>query len=86
MNAAAQHPDWLKEARIGEHTPETEEFGISSIVFKSRRPLSPKKLNAALHGLTRNGLIGENFAKLPTRTDGTNVVRAKGLVLSLIHI
>ena len=80
MNAAAQHPDWLKEARIGEHTPETEEFGISSIVFKSRRPLSPKKLNAALHGLTRNGLIGENFAKLPTRTDGTNVVRAKGLV------
>ena len=79
INAAAQHPEWLKEARIGEHTPETEEFGISSIVFKSRRPLSPKKLNAALNGLTRNGLIGENFAKV-SRRDGTNVVRAKGLV------
>jgi len=80
MKAAAQHPEWLKEARIGEHMPETEEFGISSIVFKSRRPLSPKKLNAALNSLTRNGLIGENFAKVPSRTDGTNVVRAKGLV------
>ena len=43
MKAAAQHPEWLKEARIGEHMPETEEFGISSIVFKSRRPLSPKR-------------------------------------------
>jgi len=79
LSQAEQHPEWLKEARIGEHTAETEEYGISSIVFKSHRPLSPKKLNAALNGLTRNGLIGENLPKI-SRTTGTNVVRAKGVV------
>lgn len=26
MNSAAEHPLWLKEARVGEHQPETEEF------------------------------------------------------------
>lgn len=48
-------------------------------MFKSRRPLSPKKLNAALNSLTRRGLIGANLPKV-SRTSGTNVVRAKGVV------
>lgn len=25
MSSAAEHPEWLKEARVGEHQPETEE-------------------------------------------------------------
>ena len=37
LSQAEQHPDWLKEARIGEHTAETEEYGISSIVFRKGR-------------------------------------------------
>ena len=30
---AEQHPEWLKEARIGEHVPESIEYGISSFTF-----------------------------------------------------
>ena len=40
FSKAEQHPEWLKEARIGEHTPESIEYGISSFTFSSRRPFN----------------------------------------------
>jgi len=39
---ASQAPGWLKELR-GEHIPETEEYNISSISFKSKRPFHPER-------------------------------------------
>ena len=39
---ASQAPGWLKELR-GEHIPETEEYDISSVSFKSKRPLHPQR-------------------------------------------
>ncbi len=39
---ASQSASWAKEL-MGIHTPETEEYGFSSFVFRDRRPFNPKR-------------------------------------------
>lgn len=46
---AQQHPLWFKELYgFAEHTPETEQYGVGSFVYRARRPFEPTKFNQFL--------------------------------------
>ena len=49
---AAEAPGWDEEIADG-HTPETEEYGISSMTFRADRPFHPDRLAKALEQMTR---------------------------------
>lgn len=57
FTAASQAPGWLQELR-GSHTPETEEYGISSFVYRARRPFYPQRfftlVNSEWPGVVRS--------------------------------
>lgn len=53
---AAQAPGWLHELR-GEHTPETEEYGIASTAYRAERPFHPQRFFEFLHREWRNGRL-----------------------------
>ena len=54
---AQEHPLWHKELYgHADHVPETEEYGISSFVYRARRPFHPERFNTFL-AQTWPGLI-----------------------------
>jgi len=65
MDQAARHPGWLAEAP-GTHVPATEEYGISSVAFRSRRPLHPRRFWDLVTGPVFKGVIrSKGFLWLP---------------------
>ncbi len=56
FDKASEAPGWLKELR-GEHNPETEEYGISSFVYKSRKPFHPKRFRDLLSSEIFSGIL-----------------------------
>ena len=60
-------PDWLADPR-GEEQTETEEYGISSFVYRRNRPLHPKRFN----DLVIKGDLDEGFF--------AGILRSKGLL------
>lgn len=66
---ASRAPGWAKELR-GEHTPETEEYGISSFVYRAWRPFHPQRFwnfvnSDGLEGILRS----KGFFWLSTRME-----------------
>jgi G3E family GTPase len=83
MESAASHPGWLAEAP-GTHLPETEEYGLASHVFRSRRPLHPQRFWDLVTGPAFKGVIrSKGFVWLATRSDWAGIWSSAGVVSSL---
>ena len=51
FDKAHLHPMWAKELYgFADHVPETEEYGVSSFVYRARRPFHPQKVHDILNG------------------------------------
>jgi G3E family GTPase len=68
FEAAHRHPTWLRELNgFRSHTPETEEYGISSFVYRARRPFEPAKLGAFFEKSWPGVVRAKGFFWLATR-------------------
>jgi G3E family GTPase len=51
FDRAAENPLWAKELYgFAHHTPETEDYGITSFVYRARQPFHPGRIHALLNG------------------------------------
>ena len=70
FDKAQEHPLWAKELYgFAHHVPETEEYGISSFVYRARRPFDPVRIHAALNGELPGVIRAKGHFWIATRPD-----------------
>ncbi|QIE43243.1 GTP-binding protein (plasmid) [Rhodobacteraceae bacterium SC52] len=67
---AHEHPMWAKELySFADHTPETEEYGVASYVYRARQPFVPEKILAVLKGDMPGVIRAKGHFWIATRPD-----------------
>ncbi|MFO0912295.1 MAG: zinc metallochaperone GTPase ZigA [Pirellulales bacterium] len=86
MDRAAAMSGWMEEPR-GSETTETDEYGISSFVFRARRPFHPQRLWELLTGDRLEGVLrSKGFCWLATRPDDALLWSQAGCSISLSEV
>ena len=67
---AEQSAGWIEELNKEEHTPETEEYGIGSFVFRSKKPFDPVRFwHYVQHKFPRNIIRSKGLFWIASRPD-----------------
>ncbi|MGM0841504.1 MAG: GTP-binding protein [Bacillota bacterium] len=74
---ASQAAGWIKELQE-EHTPETEEYGISSFVYRRNKPFHPERFMTWMEEWPVDIVRAKGFFWLPTRNDMTGLLSQAG--------
>jgi G3E family GTPase len=70
FDRAHEHPLWAQEIYgHADHVPETEEFGVSSFVYRARRPFDPARIHAVLNGELPGVIRAKGHFWIATRPD-----------------
>ncbi len=75
---ASASPGWMNELRKERHAPETEEYGISSFVFRSQRPFHPARLGAFFDEWPPEIVRAKGYLWLATRNDTAMLLQHAG--------
>ena len=81
--AASMSAGWVQELNGQFHRPETEEFGISSFVYRHRWPFHPRRLASALRRVWPGVMRSKGFFWLATRPDAQGLWSQAGLSIQL---
>lgn len=79
---AEEHPQWAKELYgYAHHAPESEEYGIESFVYRSRRPFHPERFHTFLNSAWPNVVRAKGFFWIATRPDWMSEVSHAGALV-----
>jgi G3E family GTPase len=84
---AQQHPLWFNELYgFADHTPETEQYGVSNFVYRARRPFDPAKFHQFLSESWAGVIRAKGHFWIATRpqwlgelSQAGSIVRTEGL-------
>jgi len=74
---ASQAAGWIQEL-VNEHIPETEEYGISSFVYKQKRPFHPERFMTWLENWPVDVVRAKGFFWLASRNEITGLLSQAG--------
>lgn len=67
---AQEHPLWAKELyNFNDHVPETEEYGITTFVYRARQPFHPEKIHAFFNETWPGVVRAKGFFWISSRPD-----------------
>ncbi|MFN8771147.1 MAG: zinc metallochaperone GTPase ZigA [Neisseriaceae bacterium] len=77
---ASRYPLWVKELN-GEHTPETEAYGITSFVYRARKPFHPKRFYEFLESDWGSVIRAKGYFWLASRNDWVGQIAQAGMAV-----
>ena len=82
LEEAQEHPLWAQELyNPGAHVPETEEYGITSFVYRTQVPFNPAKIHAFFDRVWPGVVRTKGFFWLSSRPDYVGEVSQAGAVM-----
>jgi G3E family GTPase len=79
---ARRHPLWFKELNgFKDHMPETEEYGIHSFVYRSRRPFHPARFQSFCNAPWPGVIRAKGFFWLATRPQFVGELAQAGAII-----
>ena len=79
LEEAQEHPLWAQELyNPNEHVPETEEYGITSFVYRAREPFDPAKIHDFFNQEWAGVVRAKGFFWLSSRPDFVGEVSQAG--------